>query len=177
MRFTFLLQVLLATLVCSTLQASPSYPVPERYKTLFDKAYSGSDYAIEVRSGIAHTQFEVDDRAVVKPSQAFLNSAEASEWTVRNQDSGVTSVNGVTFVYALDPDENKEADMSHSLELLVIQTTPDGRHSSFRVKTGLSEGKWIELVSMDRSQGDVEKYAYIIVRLRDIRSGSDDQAN
>lgn len=165
-----LFSVLLAVTCSTTALATPSHPVPERYEDVIARAYSGEDYAIEVRSGASDTRFDVNEQSVVKPSPEFLMKSEVSEWTVDEQDSGATSIKGITFVYDLHPLEKPESGKTHGLELLVIQATPDGRHSTFRVNIDIPSDEWIELVSADRSQGDQEQYAYVILRLRSLES-------
>lgn len=165
-----LFAVLLAATCSTTALATPNHPVPERYAELIERAYAGEDYAIEVRSGASDTRFEVNEQSIVKPSPEFLMKSDVSEWTVDEKDSGATSIKGITFVYDLHPLEKPESGNSHGLELLVIQTTPDGRQSTFRVNIDLPSDEWIELVSADRSQGDREQYAYVILKLRSLES-------
>lgn len=165
-----LFAALLAAAFSTVSLATPNHPVPERYKELIERAYSGEDYAIEVRSGPAKSKFEVNEHSVVQPTDEFLNTSEVSEWTVDGEDSGATSARDVTFVYDLHPLEKSESGMTHGLELLVMQTIPDGRHSAFRVNIEIPEDEWIELLSSDRSTEDQEQYAYIILRLRSLES-------
>lgn len=173
MHFKALTITLVTALFSAALQAAPAYPVPDRYKALFERAFSAADYAIEVRSGNSDTRFKVVESNVVTPTEAFLEESDTSEWTVDNSDTGVASIKGVTFVYDLKPIEAEDSEKSHTLELLVVQTTPSGRHSSMQVDIELAANEWVELLSSDRSQGDVEQYAYIIVRLRDLESAKE----
>jgi hypothetical protein len=165
-----LFAALIAAAFSAATLATPNHPVPERYKDLIERAYSGENFAIEVRSGNAKSKFEVDENSVVQPSDEFLDTSEVSEWTVDDEDSGATSIRDVTFVYDLHPLAKPESGKTHELELLVMQTISDGRHSAFRVKIEIPKGEWVELLSTDRSQGDQEQWAYIILRLRSLES-------
>lgn len=146
--------------------AAQPYTIHERHLPMFERIFSHADLAMEIVSGNADTEFPVTESGISTPSDTFLESAKTFQVTLNDEDSGVASMEGITLVWELRP--NDDGEQSHTIDLIIMQRIASGKQSSFKGTLKLSADNWMELARMDRSQGDNEEYAYILLRLRDL---------